>query len=564
MASLGQLVIELAANTARLQSDLGKAVGMAERGAAQMKKAFAFFGIAGGGGLIANFLVGTAKDAIKWGDDLQKAATKAGLGGKAISELAYAAKLADVDLSSLSTAIKKMQVTLSEAKEGAKGPTEALKALGLTIAEIQRLKPDAQFELLADRISKLTDPADRARAAVEIFGKAGADLLPLFEQGAEGIRKARQEAEKLGVSFSDETLKKLADADDAAKKLDSAWDAFATTLTAKVAPALTRTFNLLAGIESRSAAQIIDDQISELQRQASGSDTSYAEASELQRKIEQLQARRQVLVDSSNNLGGRGRTAQLPGFQNDDASKAAEAAKKVSDKWLAENERVNEERQRSQKDYEYDLSASLDEEFRRDGERQVERAERSDKALKEYVEANQKAINAIEEQSQKMSVPAEIFRDAFFNAFDDMVNTGKVKFDELFKYILTEFARRGIAKLFDAFFSGQGGALLGQIGGGIGGWMKGLFGGGRASGGSVQGGRSYVVGERGREIVTMGGPGYVTPNNALGGQTIMINNNIDARGASVELIKLLPGILKQSSADTEARIVYRLRKGVYG
>lgn len=39
----------------------------------------------------------------------------------------------------------------------------------------------------------------------------------------------------------------------------------------------------------------------------------------------------------------------------------------------------------------------------------------------------------------------------------------------------------------------------------------------RATGGPVSGGRTYLVGERGPEIVTMGASGFVTPNNRLGG-----------------------------------------------
>ena len=80
-----------------------------------------------------------------------------------------------------------MQVTLSEAGSGSKSANETLSALGLTFKELQALEPDKQFEVLADRISGLKDPADRTRAAVELFGRAGADLLPLFEQGAAGI-----------------------------------------------------------------------------------------------------------------------------------------------------------------------------------------------------------------------------------------------------------------------------------------------------------------------------------------------------------------------------------------
>jgi len=47
--------------------------------------------------------------------------------------------------------------------------------------------------------------------------------------------------------------------------------------------------------------------------------------------------------------------------------------------------------------------------------------------------------------------------------------------------------------------------------------------GARASGGSVMGGGSYLVGERGPEIFTPSGSGMITPNSAIGGNTITIN-----------------------------------------
>ena len=49
------------------------------------------------------------------------------------------------------------------------------------------------------------------------------------------------------------------------------------------------------------------------------------------------------------------------------------------------------------------------------------------------------------------------------------------------------------------------------------------FAGARASGGSVSGGSSYLVGERGPEIFTPSGGGMITPNSAIGGNTITVN-----------------------------------------
>jgi hypothetical protein len=65
---------------------------------------------------------------------------------------------------------------------------------------------------------------------------------------------------------------------------------------------------------------------------------------------------------------------------------------------------------------------------------------------------------------------------------------------------------------------GIGGFFSGIISG-ISGFFSSLFGGGKASGGSVLGGKSYLVGERGPEILHMGGNGFVQPNSAMGGSS---------------------------------------------
>lgn len=61
---------------------------------------------------------------------------------------------------------------------------------------------------------------------------------------------------------------------------------------------------------------------------------------------------------------------------------------------------------------------------------------------------------------------------------------------------------------------------------GIGGLISNIFGGGKAMGGAVSGGTSYLVGERGPELFVPGGNGTIIPNNKLaagGGTTININ-----------------------------------------
>lgn len=68
------------------------------------------------------------------------------------------------------------------------------------------------------------------------------------------------------------------------------------------------------------------------------------------------------------------------------------------------------------------------------------------------------------------------------------------------------------------------------------------FGGGKASGGSVMGGTSYLVGERGAELFTPSSNGTITPNSALGGgntYNITVNGALDGESVSRQIIDLL-------------------------
>jgi hypothetical protein len=253
--SLGSLTVDLLLKMGGFQQGMDKAARQTAKLERDLKTSFsrigrtlAGFGIGFSAVGIVRGLTQAGKAAIEFGDEMVKAQAKTGIAVEEFSELAYAAKQNDIELAGLSTALKKMQVTLSEAGSGTKSATELLGALGLTIGELQSMSPDKQFETLADRIAALPDPADRARAAVELFGKAGADLLPMFENGAAGIRALREEAQRMGATLTGEQAQALAEADDAIKRMSQSWDGLSRTLTASVAPALASTFDALQNL----------------------------------------------------------------------------------------------------------------------------------------------------------------------------------------------------------------------------------------------------------------------------------------------------------------------------
>jgi len=88
---------------------------------------------------------------------------------------------------------------------------------------------------------------------------------------------------------------------------------------------------------------------------------------------------------------------------------------------------------------------------------------------------------------------------------------------------------------------------------------------GRALGGQVRGGESYLVGERGPELLTMGGSGRVSSNDQLkkamgGGESIQIVNNVDARGSSADVDMKIRSAMQQTSQQTVATIQDLMRR----
>jgi hypothetical protein len=259
MTDLAKLVVRLEAQTAAFDAKLDQAnkklskfqkstdgsLKAINNSFSQLQKGLAVVGIGASVAAIASGFVNAAKSAIEFGDEVNKAVAKTGVSAEAFSELAYAAKQSDIEMVALSTAFKKMQQAVSQAGTGSKQALDIFAALQLNFEQLRKMSPDEQFSAIAEQISRIKDPADKTRAAVALFGKAGADLLPMFEQGAEGIRLAREEAERMGATLTGEQARQLAEADDAIKRLGQAWDGVTRSLVLGVTPGLTSALNAM-------------------------------------------------------------------------------------------------------------------------------------------------------------------------------------------------------------------------------------------------------------------------------------------------------------------------------
>jgi len=185
-----------------------------------------------------NTLTGMASSAAENVDVLSKMSRRLGTTYSELAGIKLAGDLAGVGIESIGKAMTKADVALVKAQEGSKDATQSFATLGLTVQQLAGMSSAARFEAIATAISRLPNEARRSAAAVDLFGKAGAELLPLFEGGADSIRKAREEAERFGLTLTNMQGRQVEDMNDSFTRVKVAIEGIVQQITAFLAPAI--------------------------------------------------------------------------------------------------------------------------------------------------------------------------------------------------------------------------------------------------------------------------------------------------------------------------------------
>jgi hypothetical protein len=188
-------------------------------------------------------------------DQLNDLAARTGVGTEALQGYSVAAKLAGVDSETLASSLQKLSVNVGKATPGSEFD-KALRGIGLSARELQQLAPEQQFSAIGDAISRLPTVAERAAAAVQVFGKQGAALAPLFREGADSIEELRERAKRLGIIVSDQQVSNVADMNDGFDLVKSTIEGIIGQVIGNLAPAVTAvTEEFLKFVEEWSGTQ---------------------------------------------------------------------------------------------------------------------------------------------------------------------------------------------------------------------------------------------------------------------------------------------------------------------
>lgn len=170
---------------------------MDSTGRALRRMAMGALAVAGIGGL--GYMLKKTMESI---DAVAKMSDELQISTEALTGLEHAAKISGTSIETLHKGMGIFVRRMGEAKFGVGEGVRGLKMLGLEADQIIKMGTEKSFMLIAQRISEAGTAAEQAGIAYNFFGRQGTQLLNMFQQGEAGIKAMREEAERLGLTFS--------------------------------------------------------------------------------------------------------------------------------------------------------------------------------------------------------------------------------------------------------------------------------------------------------------------------------------------------------------------------
>lgn len=244
--------------------------------------------------------------------------------------------------------VRTLSRTIGASAEEASKLIQAADDVGISAGTVQSaleaaikkgVKPSIEgIAALADEYNAIQDPIERTKFLMDNFGRAGADLAPLMEQGADGIRAAGQAAEDAGLVMSQEGVDSARAYEVAMDDLQDSVLAVKLALAEDLIPAITASVKEMTAVKDSNQAWtdalaegIVtqDEAAAALLRVRTGATSTAEELANLKLKVDNYH---------------QGLTEVDPAVQNmrlaqDDLTGAAERATvaiQSQDQWLAD------------------------------------------------------------------------------------------------------------------------------------------------------------------------------------------------------------------------------------
>jgi len=221
------------------------------------------FGISGIAGVTAAAAAGLGALALKTADyagEISDLSAKTTLTTDTLQSLQLAATLSGQSFEAVAESTVIFQRRIEEAKAGNKDLKATFDALGVSLSG----PVDQSFRQTLERLSTVEDGSQKTAAAIDLFGRSGANLLPIMQQVGGSFQSLENRARDLGLILDAEAIKKADEFGDQIDILKVQLGGLANQIGAVVIPAIG---NYVTGLSNAIA----------LTKQAADSTRSYSD-----------------------------------------------------------------------------------------------------------------------------------------------------------------------------------------------------------------------------------------------------------------------------------------------
>jgi hypothetical protein len=202
----------------------------------------------------ASAVVAGFGQAIDLGGQLTDLSSRTGETAGSLLVLQRAFENTGVGADKVGPSLNKLQKFMADAAAGGAEQSATLTALGLSMQDLAGKTPTEQMQVLAKKIAGISDPAERARASMEVFGKSGGELLPLLNNFSGELDGARGQLGSL-PDVMDRSARTFDDFGDGIGALSSKAMEFAAGFLESALPALNTFTAALSGIDAAGWGQ---------------------------------------------------------------------------------------------------------------------------------------------------------------------------------------------------------------------------------------------------------------------------------------------------------------------
>lgn len=188
----------------------------------------------------AKAVVAMATANIDAADSASKASQAAGTTVEQYTRLNYAMSLSVDGGGDLSQTMLFLNKAIAGASDGAKNNIDTFNRLGVAYQNSDgtlRNSADVMMDV-ADKFAEMDDGAQKAQMATELFGKSGADLIPMLNGGSAGLKEMGDQADRLGVTLDGNTARAAEQFNDNITILKSGVQGFANQVMTGLLPSL--------------------------------------------------------------------------------------------------------------------------------------------------------------------------------------------------------------------------------------------------------------------------------------------------------------------------------------